>query len=366
MRVLSALALVVIAFSSFVFAQNVTTPRPVSPAAEVKQRIGLTDIRINYSRPRVTLNGVDRTGKIWGALVPYGMTKSQFGKQMDMPWRAGANENTIFEISHDATVEGKPLKAGKYSLHMIVNQNQTVTLIFNSATESWGSFFYDPKEDVMRVDTKMRDNPHTEVLTYSFPEVGNDYVVVELAWERKAIPFKVAVDVHSVVLANFRNELRNLPGFGWQGFQTAAQYCLTNNINNAEAIEWADVAIARNRTFPTLATKANLLFQGGKQTEGDAILADALKIANRLQINNVGYQMLGINRFDKAIEILKLNVESDPTDANAWDSVGEAYKMAGDKANAIKYLRKALELNPPANVRANSIKLLKELGEDVQ
>jgi tetratricopeptide (TPR) repeat protein len=212
----------------------------------------------------------------------------------------------------------------------------------------------------------MKDVPHTEVLTYSFPDMGNDYAVAQLAWEKKAIPFKIEVDVHKVVLANFRNELRNLPGFGWQGFQTAANYCLNNNINNSEALQWANTAVQRNKNFNTLSTQAGLMFQGGKQAEGDAVLDQAVKLATRAQINAVGYQLLGQKRFKKAIEILALNTASDPTDANAFDSLGEAYKLAGDKPNAVKNLRKALTLNPAANVKSNSEKLLKELGETIE
>ena len=95
------LVLVAVAFAAFTFqgfGQNVTTPRTVSPAAELKQRIGLSDITINYSRPKVTLRGNDRTGKIWGQLVPYELRKINFGGRGEIPWRAGANENTTIEL----------------------------------------------------------------------------------------------------------------------------------------------------------------------------------------------------------------------------------------------------------------------------
>ncbi|NNE67438.1 MAG: DUF2911 domain-containing protein [Pyrinomonadaceae bacterium] len=359
-------AILLAVFSVAVAAQNITNqPRAVSPAAKVSQRIGLTDVTIKYSRPRVTLRGNDRTGSIWGQQIPYGLTKINFASQGNIPWRAGANENTTIHFTDDVKIEGKPLAAGKYSIHMIINQGGTATVIFNKNTTSWGSFFYDEEEDALRVDVKMKDVPHTEVLTYHFPDMGNDYAVMELAWEKKAIPVRIDVDVHKVVLANFRNELRSLPGFGWQGFQTAANYCLNNNINNAEALQWANTAVQRNKNFNTLSTQAGLMFQGGKQAEGDKVLDEAVGLATRAQINQVGYQLLGLKRFDKAIAVLKKNTDSDPTDANAFDSLGEAYKLKGDKINAVKNLRKALSLNPAPNVKANSEKLLKELGETI-
>ncbi|QQS39930.1 MAG: DUF2911 domain-containing protein [Acidobacteriota bacterium] len=343
--------------------QTVTTPRPVSPAAEVSQTIGLTEITVNYSRPRVTLNGVDRSGQIWGTQVPYGFNVLQGGNGGKNPWRAGANENTTIEFTDDVVIEGKPLAAGKYGLHMAVWEDGRVTLIFSKNHTSWGSFFYEEKDDALRVDVRSKEISHTEVLTYDFVEMGNNYAILALAWEKKQIPFRIEVDVQKTVLANIRNELRSFPAFFWQGYQSAAQWCLNNNINHEEAIQWADQAIARNRSFQTLATKAGLLTQSGKQADGNAIYEEAAGVANKNQLNALGYQMLARKDFDRAIKFLKLNAERFPDDPNCFDSLGEAYKQAGDRENAIKNLRKSLSMNPPPNVRANSEKLLKELGE---
>jgi tetratricopeptide (TPR) repeat protein len=355
-----SLALFVCTFNSL--GQNVTTPRPVSPAAEIKQTIGLSEVTVNYSRPRLTLNGVDRTGKIWGQQVPYGLSNPGAGTATQAPWRAGANENTVISFSDDVKIEGKPLAAGKYGFHIIVHEDNRATLIFSKTYTSWGNFFYDAKDDALRVDISTKVIPNTEVLTYEFEDMGNDYAVLALSWEKKKFPLKIEFDVHKIVLARFRDELRSLPGFGWQGFQTAATYCLNNNINLEEALGWADIAATRNKTFPTLSTKAAVLYQMGRQAESEKILDEAVATATMAQINAVGYQLLAAKRFDKAIEILQVNVKNNPTDANSFDSLGEAYKMSGDKDNAIKNLRKSLSLNPPEAVKANSEKLLKELG----
>ena len=246
---------------------------------------------------------------------------------------------------------------------MAIYEGDKATLIFSKNHTSWGSFFYDPKDDVLRVDVKTTAVPHTEVLTYNFVDMDNDWGVLALDWEKKRIPFKIEVDVHKIVLANFRNELKSLPGFGWQGFQTAANYCLNNNINHDEALQWADIAIQRNKSFPTLSTKAGLLNQMGNQAESDKMLDEAVAIGTKQQLNTLGYQLIGLKRYKKAIEVFQANITKDPNDPNSYDSLGEAYKIAGDKENAIKNLRKALSMNPPPNVKANSEKLLKELGE---
>lgn len=347
-----------------VSAQNVTTPRAVSPATELKQTVGISTVTINYSRPRVTLRGQDRTGNIWGTQVPWGFDATTFVDGSNIPWRAGANENTVITFSDDVKIEGKNLKAGTYGLHMAVFENGKATVIFSNNTSSWGSFYYKEAEDALRVDVQTTDNPHTELLTYDVVAMDNNSATIALKWEKKAIPFKVEFDVHEVVLANFREELRSIPGFGWQGLNQAAQYCAQNNINHDEAIQWADRSIANTKNFNNLATKATLLTQQGKATEAQALRDESVALANVGQLNFLGYQMLGQQNYDKAIEYFTLNAKRNPKNANCWDSLGEAYKTKGDNKNAIKYLKKSLSLNPAANVKANSIKLLKEMGVD--
>ena len=100
-----------------------------------------------------------RKGQIWGQLVPHGMNNLGFGTAKESPWRAGANENTIFTVSHDVQIEGKTLKAGSYGLHMITQpEGQDWTVIFNKNTSSWGSYFYEPELDALRVTVKPVEN----------------------------------------------------------------------------------------------------------------------------------------------------------------------------------------------------------------
>src|SRR5215470_2246659 len=133
-----ALCLALLGVCGTVFAQNDLNLPDVSQAAEVKQRIALTDITVKYHRPLV--NG----RKIWGGLVPYGKV-----------WRAGANENTTIEFSSPVSVEGKPLDKGTYGLHMIPNPD-SCTVIFSKTNTGWGSYSYDQKDDALRVEVKPR------------------------------------------------------------------------------------------------------------------------------------------------------------------------------------------------------------------
>src|SRR6266704_3185245 len=159
----------------------------VSQRGSVTQRIGMTDITINYHRPAVSGR------EIWGKTVPYGKV-----------WRAGANENTTIAFSDDVMVEGKPLAAGTYGLHTIPDKDQW-TIIFSKNATSWGSFSYDEKEDALRVSAKPHAAESFDVLTYVFEDVKEDSAAATLRWEKLAVPFRISVDVKAVVLKSVKN-----------------------------------------------------------------------------------------------------------------------------------------------------------------
>lgn len=328
--------------------------------AKVNQRIGNTDVTIIYSRPSVN----DR--EVWGKLVPYGMNNLGFGTAKESPWRAGANENTIIKFTDDVTIEGQPLEAGKYGLHMIVNEGNTATIIFSKNYGAWGSYFYDPAEDALRVDVTTTEIAHTELLTYVFDEVDATSATASLYWEKKRIPVKVAVDVPDLVLAEVRNQLQNSPGFNRQSWEQAANYAMNNGGDLEEAMGWIDSAregkFFSQKTFGNTALKMQLLLKMGKKDDALAMVEEAAVMANMNQLNALGYRLLGMGEHDMAVKYFKLNVKNNPKNANVYDSLGEAYKTKGDKKNAIKNLKKSLTLNPPPAVKANSEKLLKELG----
>ena len=111
----------------------------------------------------------DRRGKIWGDLVPYGMSDLGFNGCASCPWRAGANENTTFTVTHDVQVQGQKLPAGTYGLHMIPGKDEW-TIIFSKDANAWGSYWYDAKNDALRVKTKPAKSEYHEWLTYEFTE----------------------------------------------------------------------------------------------------------------------------------------------------------------------------------------------------
>ena len=163
-------------------------------------------------------------------------------------------------------------------------------------------------------------------------------------------------------MTNAAEELKNTTGFGWQGYASAANYAAQNKTNYDQALKWADQAITMNNSFATLNVKSNVLRAMGKTEEADKMVSDAMAISTEVELNNYGYQLMNNGQIDKAIEVFTLNTKRFPKSANCFDSLGEAYVKKGDSKNAITNFKKSLSMNPPANVKANSEKFLKELG----
>ena len=349
------LFLALMAVSAGVWAQGVATPRP-SPAAQTKQTIGISTVSVNYSRPSV------KGREIWGTQVPFGWNVQTFGTGNSAPWRAGANENTVIEFSHPAKVEGHDVPAGSYGLFFVINKDNTGEVILSKDFRSWGSFFYVPAHDLFRAPIQLRTIPETEQLTYDFLSITKNSGELVLNWEKKQFPVKIEFAVDDIVLANATEQLKGTVGFTAQGFSSAANYALQNKAGVEKGLVWIDQAIAQNKTFNTLNIKAGLLRLGGKTADADKLVNEAIALSTENELNQYGYQLLAQGDQDKAIEVLTLNTKRHPESANAWDSLGEAYALKGDKKNAIPNFKKSLTLNPPVGTKANSEKYLKQFG----
>lgn len=323
--------------------QTITTPNTASPAAEVSQTIGISKVTINYSRPAV------REREIWGTqLAHYGYINLGFGTATAAPWRAGANENTTITFSHDAMVEGQKISAGTYALFMGLHEDGKVDVIFSKNSESWGSYFYDASEDVLKVTVSSQETTHTERLTYDFIDIDKTSATCVLDWEKKRIPFKVEYDVDQIVLANARNMLRNTTGFAWQGPASAAQYALQNKVALDEAEKWADQAVTAQANFNTLMIKSQVLAANGKTTEADAAAKKALDdpSAGVNEYYTYGRQLINQDKDAEAMAIyMKLNKKW-PDHWLASHSMARAYSAKGDYKKALKYEKIAITKCP--------------------
>lgn len=312
--------------------------------ASVSERIGLTDVTIDYSRPAVK----GREGKIWGELVPVGFTDPGFGSSKSAPWRAGANENTTFEFSTDVKIEGQPLAAGKYGF-FIAYSPQECTLIFSKNATSWGHFYYDDKEDALRVKVKpAATDKSVEWLKYEFTNQKTNSATVALEWEKLVIPFTIEVDYLKDQVASFRRELRTEKGFIWESWDQAAQWCLQNNTNLEQALVWTDSSTSAifggNQSFRSWSTRAQILEKLGRQAEADEVLKKALPLASMQEVHQYGRQLITLGKNKEALEVFKQNYNKHKDQFTTLVGLTRGYAANGDYKNALKYATKALPL----------------------
>lgn len=334
--------------------------------AMVGEQIGLTKVVINYDRPGVK----GREGKIWGQLVHAGYIDQGFGNSKMAPWRAGSNENTTMEFSTDVKIEGKDLPAGKYGFFIAYDPNEC-TLIFSKNSTSWGSYYYNEKEDALRVKVKpvALDNS-VEWLKYEFSNETENSATIALMWEKLMIPFKVEVDYIKAQLASFRNELRTEKGFIWQSWEQAANWCLQRNVNLDEALLWADSASSRtfggDKSFQAASTKAQILEKLGKKDEASAIMKNALPNASMNEIHGYGRSLLTQKKPKEALEVFKMNFQKNPNQMTTLVGLVRGYSANGDYKTALDYANKAMAVTDTQN-KSNIQTMIDKLkaGKDV-
>lgn len=335
-------------------------PNGDNQKASVTQWIGPVSVTIEYSSPNVHApNGDDRKGHIWGELVHYGFIDQGFGPSKAAPWRAGANENTTITFSHDVKIDGKELKAGTYGLFLAVEKDAPWTWIFSTNSKSWGSYYYDQKEDALRTQAKPEDATYTEYLTYGFDTREANSATAYLQWENKKVPMKIEVpNVTELYVGIIRDELRGDVGFDYRNISAAAQYCAQNKVNLEEALTWADAAInppLGREEFSTFQTKAAVLRALKKDAEADAIMDKAInhQSATMQAIHQYGRSLLNDGKKEKALEVFKLNRQRHPDDKfTTFVGLARGYTAIGDTKNAIKNWEVAIK-NIPENQKQN-------------
>ncbi|MBV8049686.1 MAG: DUF2911 domain-containing protein [Acidobacteriaceae bacterium] len=294
----------------------------------VVQRIGITDITINYHRPLVK----GRT--IWGKVVPYGQV-----------WRAGANENTTIKFTDPVSIEGKPLDKGIYGLHMIPDKDEW-TVIFSKVHTAWGSFTYNEAEDALRISVKPQSSDMHEVLTYDFNQVQKDAAVATMYWEKVAVPFKVSVDVRKTVEASLPNQLQGLAQYTWEAWDDAANYLLAQKYDLDQALKYEETSIRTEPRFDNYMTKSQILDAMGRKDEAATAKNQALERATAAQMYAYGRQLQQDGKQDQAFELFRQAQKRDPNDWLVHDGIARIYSAQGDFDSALKEFKLAREGAP--------------------
>ncbi|HEY1039145.1 MAG TPA: DUF2911 domain-containing protein [Bacteroidia bacterium] len=366
---LSVFVLLLTVYSGHVHAQVRIFKKPApgdNRKAMVGERIGITDVVINYDRPGVK----GREGKIYGTNIVYeGFTdiSKDYGTSTNAPWRAGANENTTIEFSTDVKIEGKDLPAGKYGFFIAYGKEES-TVIFSKDNDSWGNYFYDEKNDALRVKVKnVALDKSMEWLTYEFTEQKKEAATIAMKWEKLMIPFKVEVDLVKTQLDEYKQALKTDKGFDWKSWIEGVNFCLRNNVNMEEALEWCNVALQFDNNFQIMIAKSKVQEKLGKTTDAEASKKGAFPLATKDDLHNYGKQLIIEKKSAEALEIFKMNAKKYPKDFTTSVGLARGYSANGDFKNAIVSAKAALSLAPDAtnkNYLEGMIKKLEE-GKDI-
>jgi len=307
----------------------VLTLPDLSQHARVVQRIGLTDLTVDYHRPRVA----GRT--IFGGLQAYGDV-----------WRAGANLNTTFETTDPISVEGHALPKGIYGVHMIPGRTSWV-VIFSKNSTSWGSFYYDSTEDALRVTVTPAPIAPQDVLSYSFDDPAPSSVVLTMRWEKVAVPIRIDVDATHLVAQSLRDQLRGRAGSEWNAYEEVANYLLENSLDAKEALVDADQSIAMEDRFENEMTRARALTALGRTSEATAARSRALTFGTQAQVYAFGRSLQRVGVQGAAMDVYRVDAAKHP---GTWISHTELARLAvasNDYARATQDATLAVAVAPP-------------------
>lgn len=232
-----------------------------SPAASVTQVIGPATVTVEYHRPAV------RNRAIWGALVPYGEV-----------WRTGANEATTIRFSEAVKVEGHDVPAGTYSFFAIPTA-KSWTLILNKTPDQWGAFKYAAANDLLRFEVQPRVHDSMEWLRYTVEPISDSAGMLQLAWEKLAVEFKIEVDSDKILLAQIDTAISQAKPDDWKVFLTGAKYYYDHNLSTEKATAWIDQSIAIQDGYQARECKGRLADRAGNRELAVAQIEKAIELA---------------------------------------------------------------------------------------
>jgi len=257
-----------------------------SPACTIKQRVGLTDIEVAYSRPGVK----NRT--IFGGIVPYGQV-----------WRTGANAATRITFSTPVKLNGRDIPAGTYALFTIPGENDWTIIINKNATQ-WGAFQYDEKADVARFTvTPFQLTEQIETFTIEFNEIRDESATLNLVWDHTVVPIQITIELTSKLVPQIEAAMaspdKKTDGFYFQ----AATFYYNHDQDLHKALDWVNAGLADKPriAYEMLHLKAQIL---AKQGDKDGAIA-AAKQSSELAIKAEGAGSSFVKMNDDLISSLK-------------------------------------------------------------
>ncbi|USD25889.1 DUF2911 domain-containing protein [Flagellimonas marinaquae] len=335
-----------IALTAVFLIQNITaqfhtlTMPQASPRVQEIQRLGVTEITLDYGSPAL------RNRDVWNDVVP------QEGNPI--AWRAGANMATTITFSTDVMIEGQSLKAGKYGFH-IIPKNDTYTLLFAHNHDQWGSYYLDMENDIsLQVTVNPKTCAISEQLDYEFLDRTENSLIIGLEWGKKRIPFKVEVDLNKTVVESLRSELRGINTYHWQAWNDAALWCLNHNTNLDEALQWVSRSInggyngfAADKNLTNLSTKIQLLKKLNKAQEMENIISEAKNLdVTAYEANGFSQFLLQNGFYQDALDYCNIALNKNPDTWFLQLNRGISLYFLGNKKASLKDIGKAIKGAP--------------------
>lgn len=280
-KLLLTISLLSILFTSHLVAQQIQMPQ-ASPAAKISQKVGLTDVTVEYSRPSM------KGRKIFGELVPFGAV-----------WRTGANSATILDFSTDVSVNGNQIPKGKYALYTIPEKSKW-TIVLSKNTDLWGSIGYSPNEDIVRFSVEPNKlSRKYETFEITFNNMTDNSADLSLKWENTRVEFKISTEVDPIVMGQIKELVIDKPTHDPSLLYAAANYYYTNQKDINQAYEWISESVESDPKYWTMHLKAKIEASLGKNSDAKTSAEESMKLAE--SANNPDYIRLN----ERLIQSLK-------------------------------------------------------------
>jgi hypothetical protein len=235
-----------------------------SPSCTIKQRVGLTDIEVDYSRPSM------KGRSIFGGIVPYGQV-----------WRTGANAATRVTFSTEVKLNGNDIPAGSYALFTIPGEDEW-TVILSKKADQFGAFEYNTNDDLVRFEvTPVSLDENIETFTIEFNRIRDESAMLNLIWEKTVVPLKLEIDLTSKLVPQIEAAM-TAPGKKSDGFYfQAATYYYNHDQDLSKALTWVNNAVADkpNIAFEILHLKAQILAKQGDKAGAIAAAKESTELA---------------------------------------------------------------------------------------
>jgi len=220
-----------------------------SSLASVKERVGVTDVSIEYSRPDV------RERKIFGGLVPYGQV-----------WRTGANAATKITFGTDIKLGGAAVPAGSYALFTIPGEAEWTVILSKVVDGQWGSYAYDQKDDQARIKVKsVATSEPLETMTIGLQNMRAGKANLVIAWEKTKVPIEIDTDVVTKIKPQIEAAMA---GSGEKPYFAAAMFYYENDLDMNLAKEWIEAAAKKQPDAVWIIYRKGLILKKAGDKEG--------------------------------------------------------------------------------------------------